>query len=212
LSLEPLATYYLRRAQSYRFVREVCSQAFGPEGMGRMRRMTAAGPANIPLDSELARMQALFHGAHLRSCEEIGLAPEADPSLGGAAGAQSNYALAAGWLSSMREDPDLGRDIRMMVPVFYDVARRQTKVWAILGVSVRPLEVAYQSPPAVVAVTDPKGKPLSLRNVRVRFEEERHITAYFATAEVYAKRLLDRTEFRRHCDKYKTYRAIIDHL
>ena len=63
-----------------------------------------------------------------------------------------------------------------------------------------------------MGITDPKGKPLNLQCVEVSFMQERHLTAYFATAEVYVKRLLDRTEFRRHCDKYKTYRAIIDHL
>ena len=35
-------------------------------------------------------------------------------------------------------------------------------------------------------------------------------TAYFATAEVYVTRLLDRREFRKHCDRHKTCKAIMD--
>ena len=128
LSLEPLVTYYLRRARSYRFVRDVCSHAFGPEGMGQMRRLTAAGHVDISRDSELGIMEALFHGAYLRSCEEIGLEPEADPNLENPAGPRADHALPGAWLSSIGKDPDLGQDIRMMVPVFYDVARKQTKV------------------------------------------------------------------------------------
>jgi gamma-glutamyltranspeptidase len=38
-----------------------------------------------------------------------------------------------------------------------------------------------------MGITDPKGKPLNLQRVAVRSEEERHLTAYFVTAEVYEK-------------------------
>ena len=74
--MEPLPTYYLRRARSYRFVREVLQQAFGPEALPKLHRLTATGPVNVSLDSELTLMEALFQGAYLRSCEEIGMKPE----------------------------------------------------------------------------------------------------------------------------------------
>jgi hypothetical protein len=32
------------------------------------------------------------------------------------------------------------------------------------------------------------------------------------TAEVYVDRLLDRAEFRRHCDRYQTRSAILENL
>ena len=31
------------------------------------------------------------------------------------------------------DDVDISRDARMMVPVYYDVGRKRTKVWAILA-------------------------------------------------------------------------------
>lgn len=212
LTLEPLATYYLRRARSYRFVREVLEQAFGTEGLGEMRRLTTAGPVDLPLGTELRLMEAIFHGAYLRSCEEIGMTPEATPNLGNPKGAGANRALLGAWLASIRKDPDLGSDIRMMVPVFYDIGRRKTKVWTVLGVAMKPLSVSYDSHPTVVETKDPDGKIVKRQDVEVEFHSDYYRTAYFATAEVYVTQLLNRAEFQRHCDKYKTYSAIVSNL
>jgi len=212
LTVEPLATYYLRRARSYRFVREVLEQAFGPEAPEQMRRLTYTGPVNMSLDAELHLMEALFHGAYLRSCEEIGMTPEQDSNLGNLKGASANQALLGAWLASIRNDPDLGQDIRMMVPVFYDIGRKQIKVWAVLGVTTKPLVISYKTPPAVVGIRGPDGRPVKPRDVEVEFQPEYHRAAYFATAEIYVTRLLNRSEFRQHCDKYKTYQAIVSNL
>ncbi len=46
----------------------------------------------------------------------------------------------------------------------------------------------------------------------MEFGSESHKIAYFATAEVYVTRVLDRTEFRQHCDRHKTYREIVGNL
>lgn len=212
LTLEPLASYYLRRAHSYRFVRAVLEQAFGPEGLGQTRRLTAAGPLNLSLSAELRLMEALFYGAYLQSCEEIGMAPEPDPSLGNSKGTSAEQELLGAWLASIRKDPDLGQDIRMMVPVFYDIGRKQIKVWAVLGVTTKPLTISYETRPAVVEIRGPDGKLVKPRDVEVEFHSEYHRAAYFATAEIYVPRLLNRTEFRQHCDKYKTYKAIVSNL
>ena len=42
----------------------------------------------------------------------------------------SDAAWFRSWLERCNEDPDLGRDARMMVPVFHDLGREKTKVWA----------------------------------------------------------------------------------
>jgi hypothetical protein len=212
LTVEPLPTYYLRRARSYRFVREVVEQTFGAEGMAQMRRLTAAGPLNLSLGAELRLMEALFHGAYLRAGEEIGMIPEPDPSLGNLKGAGANCALLRAWLASIQRDPDLGQDIRMMVPVFYDIGRKQIKVWAVLGVATKPLTVSYKTHPAVVEIRGTNGKLVKPQGIEVKFHPEYHQAAYFATAEVYVTRLLNRSEFRQHCDKYKTYKAIVSNL
>jgi hypothetical protein len=92
----------------------------------------------------------------------------------------------------------------MMVPVFYDRQRRQTKVWAFLRlVDPRPGHLVGHAiyhhrslmPPAT----------LSIRNRTICTSPA--IGTSLATpvvAEVYVTGLLDRDEFRRHCDAYVT--------
>jgi hypothetical protein len=212
LTLEPLATYYLRRARSYLFVREVLERSFGPEGLEKMRRLTADGPVNLPLGEEIHLMHALFHGAYLQACGEIGMTPGSEPELGNDEDVNAHRAIFKAWLASIRKDPDLGKDVRMMVPIFYDLGRQETKVWMILGVATKPLRVSYATPPIVKGITGPDGKEVKSCDIEVNFSVDYHQTAYFATAEVYVKRLLDRAEFRELCVWYKTYRAIVSNL
>lgn len=208
LSQEPLASYYLRRAQAYRFVRQVLIKAFGAAGLRVMKRLTAAGPTNMTLAQELRVMEGLFYGAYLNTAFELGMTPQSQADLG--LGPPKSLALYRGW--HPHKDPDVGQDIRMMVPVFYDVKRRQIKVWAILGVTSRPLAVYYGKPPQVTAVDDAQGSPVDLDKVRVRFRSTRFTVVYPVMAEVYVTRLLTRKEFRQHCDRYKTQQAILEHL
>ncbi|MGO8790608.1 MAG: hypothetical protein ACLQVL_24935 [Terriglobia bacterium] len=209
LTVEPLATYYLRRARSYRFVRGVLQQAFGPEALPKLRRLTAAGPVNLSLAEELTLMEALFHGAYLRSCEEIGMRPEPDSEFGSGRDATIHRAVMGAWLESLPKDPDLGKDIRMMVPLFYDVQRQQTKVWAVLGVATKPLTVSYAHPPTVKEFKGPAGASVKPGEVEVDFEPQYTKLAYIVSAEVYIGRLLNRTEFRQLCDQKKTFAAIV---
>ena len=46
----------------------------------------------------------------------------------------------------------------------------------------------------------------------VMFSSEHHDLATPVRAEVYVSRLLDRDQFRRHCDRYRTREAILRNL
>lgn len=210
LTLEPLATYYYRRALSYQFVYDVLKRSFGLEGLEKMQRLTADGSLNLPLGEEIRLMGALFHGAYLQVCGEIGMTPRAEPDLGDGKDETAHRTILKGWLESIQKDPDLGNDVRMMVPIFYDIGRRRTKVWIVLGIATKPLSVSYAASPLVTEIKKP-GSDVNC-DVEVSFTSEHHRTAYFATAEVYVKHLLDRTEFRAHCARHKTYRAIVSNL
>jgi hypothetical protein len=212
LTVEPLPTYYLRRARSYEFVRQVLQRAFGPEALPKLRRLTAAGPVNLSLASELALMEALFHGAYLRSCEEIGMKPEPGSEFGSPGDANIHRALLGTWLDSLSKDPDLGKDIRMMVPIFYDSGRGKTKVWAVLGIASKPLSVSYAHPPLVKEMNGPGSKRVKPGEVDVEFVSQYTHLAYIVSAEVYVTRLLNRTEFRQLCDQKKTFTAIVESL
>jgi len=82
LRTEPLASYYLRRARSHLFVRDMLTDTFGREGWAAEPRLTAGGPINVPLAEELQMILDLFYGAYLWTCRDIGLSPERDPRLG----------------------------------------------------------------------------------------------------------------------------------
>jgi hypothetical protein len=186
LTVEPIRTYYQRRADSYAFVAKVLSSL---GSMKTMRRMTPDGPARRPLDEEVAEMAALFQSAAAVAGHELGMTPAADAE--------------ARPFREWAKRPDVAEDIRMMVPVFYDVGRRQIKVWAILGWSTRCLGASFATPPAAQVLT---GK------VAVKFRATSHEIAYPVFAEVYVSRLLDRDEFRAHCDRYKTRSRILENL
>lgn len=212
LTLEPSATYYFRRARSYQFVHGVLERSFGPEGLEKMRRLTPDGPVNLPLAEEIHLMQALFHGAYLQACREIGMTPGSQPGLGSGKDANAHRAILKAWLASIRKDPDLGKDVRRMVPIFYDLGRRKTKVWMVLGIATKPLAVSYLTRPLVKGMKGPDRRDVKSSDVEVNFTFDYHRTAYFATAEVYVTCLLDRNEFREHCARHKTYRAIVSKL
>jgi hypothetical protein len=140
------------------------------------------------------------------------MTPEEDPNVESSEAANTSRALLRGWLASVRKDPDLGKDIRMMVPIFYDQDRQKTKVWAVLGIATKPLTVSYNTPPTVKEIKGPDGKRVNAADVKVEFYGEGGRIAYIATAEVYVTHLLNRTEFRQLCDRQKTYKAIVDSL
>jgi hypothetical protein len=212
LSVEPLATHYARRASSYRFVRSVLEKTFGVEALRKMHRQTAAGPVKTDLATELDKMIVLFSGASAAVGQELGLA---GPVLIPPASARPHSENAdrdafRRWSRTLRDDPDLGRDVRMMVPVFFDRHRSRTKVWVFLGWSQRPVRCWFATPPVVTVTKD--GRPPKPGAVEVEFGGLYDSLVYPVTAEVYVGRILNRDEFHRHCDRFKTRSAILKNL
>lgn len=197
LSCEPLVTFYRRRADAYRFVRDVLTDHFGPEALSGMRRETPEGAADRGLDEEIAWMIDLFDGAASSSAADIGV-----PTQGAGRDVFQQWSC---W-----EDPDVAADCRMMVPVFYDLARRKTKAWVMLGWSSRLLSVAFDHLPPVT-VRNAAGAEVTGR-YRIEPMAAHYEVACPEIAEVYVDRLLDRDEFRALCDKRGTREAILADL
>jgi hypothetical protein len=82
-------------------------------------------------------MTALFEGAANVARLELGATP----------GAETGTFLR--WMTSRHQDEDIVADLRMMVPVYYDVGRKQVKVWMFLGWLEDSLDVSFTRPPAV---------------------------------------------------------------
>ncbi|WP_437738381.1 hypothetical protein [Sorangium sp. So ce1335] len=225
LAAEPTASYFLRRALGYRFVRRALEGAFGADALARIERLTPDGPVGLPLSEELARMEGLFFGAAAAvaadlgmpldeamdpafraACAAVGVLPDRDGALGSGRGREHDAQAFRRW--SALEDRDVGRDVRAMVPVFYDRERRKTKAWVFLGWSAQRVLVSFQQPPAV-RVLAPDGREASPSEVEVRFGVLAHDLAYPVMAEIFVDRLLDRDELRALCDRHRTRSAIV---
>ncbi len=187
LHLEPLVTHYARRAEGYRFIRAVLAEAFGDAALGHLHRLRPDGVVEPTLAEELEFMTALFEGA----------ANVAHLELGAASGAETGTFLR--WMATRHEDEDLVADLRMMVPVYYDVGRQQVKVWMFLGWLGDSLDVSFERPPAVRGTA----------GQRVVFEDSSYPIAVPVMVEALVSRLLDREEFRALCDRCGTPDAIV---
>jgi hypothetical protein len=190
LSVEPLPTYYARRAESYRFVRALLVERFGDAALGTMHRLRRSGPVEVDLATELGQMIALFDGAAAASRADLGMPAEGDA------------APLHAWAAS--EDPDVDEDPRMMVPVYYDVLRKKTKVWMILGWSRTYVQASFAAPPRV---TLEGGAEADVELAGAAFP-----LSSLVMAEALVTDVLDRDAFRAHCDKYRAEPAIVSSL
>jgi hypothetical protein len=206
LTVEPLATYCERRTRAYRFLRGVLEGTFGEEAWADIPWVTAAGVTQGTLGPELDAMEGLFNGARATICAELGVDL---PSLAGRSD-KADAVRFQTWARSLPNDPDLGQDARMMVPVFYDLQLQKTKVWVLLGWSQRSLEVEFVTPPRVDVFKDGNTAPES--GYEVIFGKNWYRIPYPVTAEAYVSQVLDREAFRRHCDRYRTQADILQHL
>jgi hypothetical protein len=214
--VELLPTMYLRRAQSYRFVREVLEETFGKEDIAKIYRLTATGPIEMNLADELDQMERLFSGAYVVACREIGMKEELSKDLGAAQSGDDQAKTFLRWVASLSSDPDLAPDCRMMVPVFFDQERQKTKVWVMLGWEHANCTLGYVNQPSI-KITDPDGKPVAFGmpggdGPEIHFQGSWRYLATPVFAEVYVTKLLNRTEFRRHCETYQTKAAILANL
>ena len=201
LTLEPLPTHYARRAEAYAFVRGVLLEAFGAEGLARLHRLTLDGPVLLDLATELGMLELLFRGAAEVARRELGFAPSQAEADRAAVGAFRTWAL------TYRMDPDIATDARMMVPVAHDLVTDRTKVWVFLGWTRQRLDVTVRRSPALRSKTTLKPAPWWNGEVQFTIPQGELLSPVMAEADV--KRVLDRDEFRRHCDRHRTRSAIL---
>ncbi|MFC1705498.1 hypothetical protein ACFL59_01595 [Planctomycetota bacterium] len=206
LSAEPTVTYYRRRAHSYRFVRKILEDAFGVRALAEMHRLTARGPVEAALAEELCFMEELFHGAYVVVSRELGVTPESTENL--PAGTDGAVDAFLEWEQHFESDPDVGQDTRAMVPVFYDVERRKTKVWLMLGWTSKPVRVSFEKRPTGKVVRRSDNAVLEVDEVLL-FQGRTYYLWYPVMAEVYVTKVLDREEFRTLCNRQQTRSKIL---
>jgi hypothetical protein len=202
LSIEPLAEFYRRRADGYRFIRNVLGEFLGEPALANSRRVLPKGTAEVPLLEELAWMENLFRGAHAIVRQELGFEDVAEAVLPASL-------LTRQWLRQWTRDPDLARDPRCVVPLFFDTERQKTKVSAVLGFHSTTVKARFLTPPQVTVYG--RGGRFE-GSSRVLFHHAQHVTARPVTAELYVSRVPERTEFQALCDELVSAEAILEAL
>jgi hypothetical protein len=177
-------------------------------------------------------MRDLFYSLALLSSEDIGMR----------AGIRDDEPVdrdrcerpASGWLAHPREDPDLGVDTRVSVPICADPGRRVTRLRATPGVRLTRLTAGFARPPRIrpeggkvsggSQVAGPPDTSAILREGEepdgwLVVEPYRLGTSYslvpvdeFAEVEPRGDRVLTRKELRAACDAREEKGAIISAL
>jgi len=230
LTVEPLPTLFLRRSLAYRALREMMTDAFGPEAMASLQRLRPEGPVEMPLLDELEEMAGFFRGAFAVSAAELGFTeperrsweeeeasrmeqhaalpdvgeqPDQDP------GDEKDAARFRSWVGTFRQDPDLGNDRREMVPIGREEESGRIRVRAFLGWGQRVLTAAFVNRPTV-SVTLENGADGDA--FQLEWEVQRDQQAFPVTVELSVPRVLDPEELRGICDRHKTVEKILEHL
>lgn len=135
LPLEPFPTFYLRTARGYRFLATFLEGVLGAELLQQAQRLTEGGGASgTSLRQELDRMIALTYGLYFVSAASIGLDPTPHLLADELAeiSPEHSVTVARDWLAGWRQDTDVLRDPRVIVPVTQ--TRFETVYWAVIGV------------------------------------------------------------------------------
>jgi hypothetical protein len=207
VTLDPLPTLYLRRAETYRALREALDEVFGT-ALARTPRTMASGAPGRPIGVGLVEMEALFRDAAAASWRELGVVPERKVrgwSGDSAAGARRF----AAWRRRVAKDQDVTADARMMVPVSHNSQTGAVRVWAFLGWTQRlSATFSFAERPRVTA------EPLRGDSVHVvpNYLDLVRPVVEPVVVETYVTRLLDRDSFRRLCDRCKSPAAILEAL
>ena len=209
LRVEPCATYYLRTARSYAFLYNFLSAVIGEDKLHLLKGLKAGGERENNLQDELKYMRDLFYGLYLVSCEDIGL----KPSLTSKEMVDNKNCMADAltWLDNYKTDPDLSCDTRISVPVFLNLEREKTRMWATIGVRLAKLNVSYVKYPKV-RLFKSKGEWQSLKESQINTSCYLIPVDEFVEFEISGFKSITRKELHAICDQFKTKNNILKAL
>ncbi len=209
LRVEPCPTYFLRMARSYDFLLNFLAATVGEDGLAALHGLKEGGERNKTLLDELRFIRGFFYGLHLLSAEDIGMAPDLNP--GEPVDRPACEAIATAWLASYVEDSDMKVDTRVSVPIYFDLDRRRTRLWATIGVRLAKLSVSYARPPRIKPV-EGSSEWQEVDPFILHGEEYLIAVDDFAEIEIAGLQPLTRQELREVCHRYKTRPEILEAL
>ena len=204
--MEPFPTFYLRTARAYAFLETALRSTMGDAFLVSSSRMLENGERyETRLRTELEDKIAVLYGLHVVAAKSIGMRHALTPEEADAYPPDEVEARARALLSGIANDPDVGRDPRVIVPVHYDADQRVWRYWAVVGSTVLRTQTLFYPgfEPAVVALGDHC-------EFRSFVEHDPYIVVgkMIEVAIPDTKRPPTRDEFRKVCDQYRTPEAI----
>lgn len=199
LRLEPAPTFYLRTARAYSFLANFLDSAVGEAELKSLKGLRQTGERSMDLHSELQFMRRLFYGCYLLSAEDIGM----DPALKADEGVDREACRkeAEAWLAKIADDPDMAIDTRVVVPVYSDVMKRETHVWATAGVRLAKLDASYVDPYLPSIRPKAGGDWTQIERWKVKPSHYLIPVDEFVSATRPGLGALNREEFRALCDQ-----------
>ena len=142
--VEPFPTFYLRNARAYRFLKTWLSTILGESFLSSLGRLDESGVmSDVSLADELHDHALLLYGLYFIAADSVGLAPSLlDEELLEFDETQCREA-ATRWLENWRNDADVAKDPRVIVPVQRDYEQEETIYWATVGVKVVNAEAEF---------------------------------------------------------------------
>jgi hypothetical protein len=206
--LEPFPSFYLRTARAYRFLETLLPAALGSEFLAHTTRMTEDGAeTTVALGEELADITRLLYGLYIASAQSVGLdwsahllADELSPEDFTAATNRADT-----WLETWKQDVDIRRDPRVIVPVG-QLQTGEILYWAVLGVKVYRINARFVE--GYEPRADPIGDYCELRDhvdhdYLLLVEEMQEVRMGETVAP------LTREEYRQICDQYDNASDIV---
>ncbi len=216
LRVEPLPSMYLRRAESYLFIRSVLLDLFGEGGLKDAYRLTAGGAKQMPLLAELSQIEQIFFGAYLVACEDLDLPRFDDHNLNEQTCVQQFVEFAR----NMTTDTDLSQNAIMMLPVYRDIRTGLTKVWVFLGWRRHGVTFSWATQPRIINqhINDSWKAQFAYYRGQLPEPQVSFGANYFPVAvpvlhEIWVKDILNRAEMREICQAHSYIEgAILNHL
>lgn len=220
LHVEPLPTFYYRRGFSYRFIKNVLLTIFDEDQLHSLKRSSINGEAKEDLFTELEFMENLFFGAHRQTCTDLGMDPAQTP--------EESLAVFNGWASHYLTDIDLNQENRVMIPIAYDVEKRQTKVYCFCGWRLEELEISFAKPPEV-EIFSKSGKKMARKDLWLRptyvgnsgqtadeisysFTSVKVKALYPVIEELTLDKTLEKKQFQDICDSNEKFEALVSSI
>ena len=216
ISVEPMATYYLRTARGYRFILNAMEALFGREALEE-----TAIDGNGTLYDSAEEMSLVYYGFYLIVCDDLGMKPEFMPDEMSEEQVTLAKQQAVRWLENYQDDNCYEKDVRYIVSALSDLRRTQVRYWMTCGVKLLKVKAEYVKRP-VIQVTDPETNkvyeiPTDTESGEVpgcylpyRFMPEE----YYMPIEIFAEatgpaKPFTREEFRKLCNGCKNKDEII---